>query len=211
MIDTPGEQVKLEQKLYSIVRVIKDPIVQKSYKDICRLQLASLFWQVERAKRRQLKQQPPSPELAKIGTTGRRQGIQKILLGLLVHFPEFIEEKSDDVTNVHFELRLEQFRHALYDLLIMYKEVSVQLIYDKLTDNFYDVLQDIHGDATKDKQRGHRLLHNFPVLKVDPPHEFISRCIEHFIRILLLEQMAEEIDGLVSAADENPAEWDGAS
>jgi DNA primase len=210
-VDTPGEQVKLEQKLYSIVAVIKDPIVQRSYKNSCRLQLASLFWQVERGRRRQSKRDRPSKELAEIGKTGHRQGIQKILLGLLVHFPEFIEEKSDDVTNVHFELRLEQFRHALYDLLIMYKEVSVQLIYDKLTDNFYDVLQDIHGDATKDKQRGHRLLRNFPVLKVDPPQEFISRCIDHFIRILLLEQMAEEIDGLVSAADENPAEWDGAS
>ncbi len=205
-VDTPGEQVKLEQRLYALVGTIKDPIVQRSYKNSCRLQLASLFWKVERARRGQVKA-PPSAELANIGKTGRRLGIQKILLGLLVHFPEFIEEKSDAITNLHFEPRLEQFRYALYDLLIMYKEVSVQLIYDKLTQDFYDVLDDVHGGATKDKQRGHRLLQRFPILKIDPPHEFISRCIDHFVRILLLERMAEEIDGMVSGADQNPAEW----
>ena len=210
-VDTPGEQVKLEQKLYSIVSVIRDPIVQKSFKDIFRLQLASLFWRVDRAKRGQLKQIAPSSELGKIGKTGRRTGIQKILLGLLVHFPEFIEEKSDGITQIHFEFRLEQFRHALYDLLIMYREVSVQLIYNKLTPEFYDVLGDIHGSATKDKPRGFRLFQNFPILRVDSPQEFISRCVDHFIRMLLLDQIAEEIDALAAAAENDPSEWERAS
>ncbi len=208
-IDTPGEQVKLEQKLYALVGVIKDSIVQKSYRNICRLQLASLFWQVQRSRRGQAK--PPSSALGDIGKSGRRKGIQKILLGLLVHFPEFLEEKADNVMNLHFEPRLEQFRYALYNLLIVYKDVSVQLIYDQLTPDFYDVLNEIHGYPTKEKQRGYRLLQRFPILKVDPPREFVSRCIDHFTRMLFLEQMAEEIDELVSGAEQDPAAWHDSS
>src|SRR5205807_2946782 len=82
-LETPGDQLALEQKLYAIVRAIKDPVVHSSFRNICRLQLASLFWQAERSRRGLKRKQPPSPELAEIGKAGRRQGLQKIILGLL--------------------------------------------------------------------------------------------------------------------------------
>ncbi len=178
---------------------------------VCRLQLASLFWQAERSRRGLKRKQPPSPELAEIGKAGRRQGLQKIILGLLVHFPEFIHDKSEQITRVQFLPRLEEFRSALYDLLIMYEHMSVQLIYDKLKPGFYDVLEEIHGDHTKDKIRGHRLMQLFPILRVDPPLDFVSRCIDHFVHILAVEAMADEIDHLMRTVDEEPAKWAEAS
>jgi DNA primase len=210
-LDTPGDQVALEQKLYTIVRAIKDPVVHSSFKNICRLQLASLFWQAERSRRGLKVKQAPSPELAEIGKTGRRQGIQKIILGLLVHFPEFVHDKSEQIAKVEFTPRLEEFRSALYDLLIMYEHMSVQLIYDKLKPDFYDILEEIHGDHTKDKVRGHRLLQLFPILRVDPPLDFIERCIDHFVHILTVEAMADEIDHLMRTVDEEPRKWAEAS
>jgi DNA primase len=210
-LDTPGDQVALEQKLYAIVRAIKDPIVHSSFKNICRLQLASLFWQAERGRRGLKAKQPPSKELAEIGKTGRRHGLQKIILGLLVHFPELIHDKSDQIAKVQFVPRLEEFRTALYDLLIMYEHMSVQFLYDKLKPDFYDVLEEIHGDHTKEKIRGHRLLQLFPILRVDPPLDFISRCIDHFVHILTVEAMADEIDHVMLGVDEESAKWAEAS
>jgi DNA primase len=89
----------------------------------------------------------------------------------------------------------------------MYEEISVQLIYDKLNPDFYKVLEEIHGDHTKDKIRGYRLLQLFPILRIDPPLDFVSRCIDHFVHILMVETMADEIDKAMSAVDENSSEW----
>jgi DNA primase len=188
---SPDAQAALEQKLYTIIRTITDPAVHKAYFRICRLQLADLFWQI--AKR--------SRALSQAGLISRevkipQDGIQKVLLGLLVHYPDFIDEKSDQISPVHFSPRFEEFRKALYDLLIMRNEISVQVIYSHLKPTFYEVLQEVHGEKTDRKPWGHRLFEMFPIAKADPPREFVSRCIDHFVHILLVEQMAHEIEYL---------------
>lgn len=210
-VRSPDAQAALEKKLYSIVRTIKDPAVQTAYLRTCRMELADLFWQVARSKRGQ-----PDKGLVKTGLKiereGRRNGIQKVLLGLLVHYPDFVDEKSDEVSQVEFTPRLEEFRKALYDLLIMYKELSVQSIYDQLKPVFYEVLEEIHGERTDRRPWGHRLFERFPILRSDPPRDYIARCIEHFCRVLRVDQMEEEIERLGAIRpDASPEEFDEAS
>jgi DNA primase len=204
-VDTPDAQAALENKLKSIIRTIKDPIVYTAYERTCRMQLANLFWQVERA-RRNVNSGLPEKGLIrtelKIAKDGHRHGLQKVLLGLLVHYPEFIEDKSDEIANIHFYSPLEDFRQGLYDLLIMNGEISVQLIYSRLKPVFYEVLEEIHGERTDKRPWGHRLFERFPILKVDPPREFISRCIDHFSHVLRVEELASEIDALKSVLGE---------
>jgi DNA primase len=68
------------------------------------------------------------------------------------------------------------------------------------------VLQDIHGDKTDTRPRGHRLFERFPILRIDPPPEFVSECIDHFIQVLQVDQMVEELGHVkaeVQATDEN--------
>jgi DNA primase len=96
---------------------------------------------------------------------------------------------------------MEDFRQALYDLLIMHNEISVQIIYSRLKPVFYELLQEIHGEKTENQPSGYRLFQRFPILKVDPPRAFISQCIDHFSRILRVEQMAEDIEHLIAAVD----------
>src|SRR5205814_8491739 len=95
-----------------------------------------------------------------------------------------------------FSPQLEEFRQALYDLLIMQNEISVQLIYSRLSPTFYKVLQEIHGEKTEGRPWGHRLFEHFPILRADPPREFISQCIDHFVHILRVEQMRDEVEYL---------------
>jgi DNA primase len=196
-IKTPDGQASLEHKLKTIVRTIKDQLVRTAYERTARMQLANLFWQAGRSQREAPAAFSPKgftkAEL-KIPREGRRHGLQKVLLGLLVHFPDFLDEKADVIADVNFSPELEDFRVALYDLLILHPDVSVRLIYSQLNPSFYKVLAEIHGDHSSSRPLGHRLFERFPILKIDPPREFISRCIDHFCRVVRVEDMADEIE-----------------
>jgi DNA primase len=115
---------------------------------------------------------------------------------MLVHYPEFVDRKSEAIAHVAFTSELEAFRKALYELLIIYEELDVRLIYDKLSPKFYEVLQDIHGDRTDALKRGWHLFQRFPLLDDEPDFDFVEECIDHFIHVLQVEQMADEIKKL---------------
>ena len=214
-IETPDGQAALEQKLKSVLRTVKDRIVYVAYERTCRMQLANLFWQAERARRSASDVSSPKKGFIKSELTipkeGRRHGLQKVLLGLLVHYPDFLEDKSDQVSEIHFSPSLEEFRQGLHDLLIMQCEISVQIIYSRLKPAFYEVLQDIHGEQTDKRPWGHRLFERFPILRSDPPRDFISRCIDLFVESLRIEQISEDIELIKSEMATRGSDLDEAS
>jgi DNA primase len=181
--------------MYAIIRTIADQAVQTAYHRTCRIELSELFWQATKGHR------PPKEgglikrelKKLKIEKDGYRHGIQKILLGMLVQYPEFIDEKSEAIERVEFDSHLEQLRSGLYQLLVDYGDLSVSLIYEKLDRRFYEVLNEVHGDRTHDRQRGHELFRMFPVLAYDPSPDFVSRCMDHFVHVLHVEQMVDEL------------------
>ena len=117
-------------------------------------------------------------------------------MGLLVHYPGFMEEKYDNIMKINLRLDLRIFCDALHTLLVDLGEMSVELIYDKLPEEFYPTLDRVHGDKSGHKPRGHRLFARFRVVEFDPPEQFISDSIVHFVETLMVEQIAEEIDRL---------------
>jgi DNA primase len=195
---TPDSQAALEAKFKMIVRSIKDETIQSAYWRRSRMQLANLFWDIEKSRRGTHSAGFIKTEL-KISDLGHRLGVQKVLLGMLVHYPEFLEEKLDGMERLQFDGRLEYFRRALYDLLIVHKDVSVHLIYSSLKGDFYDVLNEIHGEQDRGRLWGHRLFELLPILRLDPPRDFVSRCIDHFIRVLQAEHIAQDIEELKMA------------
>jgi DNA primase len=193
-VRTPDKQAALEQKLYGLVRTIKDPNVYKAYFRTCRMQLASLFWQIGRGKTS--KDDGPSKfvrDKVKISKEGPRYGLQRVLLGMLVHYPDLLDEKQDEVFRLQFATELQAFWEALHQLLIDEEQLTVQLIYQRLGPNFYETLESIHGDEAEGRPRGYRLFRRFPILKKDPPRDFISQCMDHFIRIIHVHQMDDDI------------------
>jgi DNA primase len=192
LVTTPDGQAKLEAKLNAIVSSIKDPVVRTAYNRTSRIQLANLFWEVTR-KRRGLPQDGLTSRELKIEKEGHRHGLQKLVLGLLVHYPQLLDEKMPELTNVELESQYEIFRSALDNLLLTNKKVSVQQIYDELGSTFYEVLEEIHGYRAEGRQQGYRLVQRFPILQVDPPLDFVSSCIDHFVQLLMVEQIRYEI------------------
>jgi DNA primase len=195
--NTPDSQAALEAKFRTIVHSIKDGTIRSAYLRRSRMQLANLFWDIEKSRRGvTFAGKGFVKSELRISQFGHRLGVQKIVLGMLVHYPEFLEEKLDLVERVQFEGNLEEFRCALYDLLIVHGDVSVHLIYSKLKPVFYEVLKEIHGEQDSGRPWGYRLFELFPFLKHDPPREFVSRCLDHFIKILQVENIADDIEAL---------------
>jgi DNA primase len=196
-VQTPDGRAAFEQRLYSIIQTINDTHIREQYRKTCRVDLSDLFWQTTKARRDKKKDGAPRLPIT-ITKEGHFHGLQKILLGLLVHCPNLLEEKEEYVAKVEFAESLRKFHLALYDLLVDSKEVSVELIYERLGPTFYKVLEDVHGHPKEGRARGHNLFVRFPTMRVDPPEDFVSACINHFVNVLVVEQMKEELDAIVS-------------
>jgi DNA primase len=197
--DTPDARAALEHRLYAIIRGIEDKLVNTAYFRTCRIELSEFFWKNTKGRRDPTKQSRLVERELRIEKEGYKHDLQKVLLGMLVHYPEYLDTEGDRVSKLELSEDLEEFRQALYDLLIMNGEVDVELIYTQIGykyKRYYDLLQDIHGDRTGNLKRGHRLFARFPVLERDPPAEFVRRSIEHFINDLEIEQMAADLKHL---------------
>jgi DNA primase len=207
-VKTPDTQAALEKKLNTLIRTIRDSSVQTAYIRTSRLQLADLFWQAVRGGKS--KKEPSrlvSKEL-KVELDVRQNGLQKVLLGMLVHYPEFLDEKQDKILRLRFAPELDTFCTALYKLLIVEKELSVIKIYDHLDEDFYAVLQEIHGKNEGGRSWGHKLFFKFPTLACGPTHDFVSRCIDHFARRIHLDELDDDIQRAKTLAGEDDAAFD---
>ena len=199
-LDSPDARAALEHKFYSIIRTITDAIVQAQYRGTCRVELSDLFWKTARARLEKNRKEPKRLGIT-IAKEGHGHELQKMLLGLLVHYPALLEEKEERVAKVTFETELAKFHRALYELLVDSKDISVEFIYQRLSPTFYKVLEDIHGHQTEKLPRGHKLFSRLPIIKIDPPMEFVSECIDHFGDILLVAQMQEELEEIIAGDD----------
>ncbi|MBR1270852.1 DNA primase [Bradyrhizobium sp. AUGA SZCCT0222] len=230
-VKSPDSQASLEKKLTALVRTIRDSSVQTAYVRTSRLQLAELFWQAVRGKpksdfvsyaardgkaraRRDGKtkieiDQPVSIEL-KSGLEDREHSRQKVLLGMLVHYPQFLDEKQDTILRLKFAADLDRFCSALYQLLVMEKELSVQQIYSRLGDVFYNVLHDIHGMSPDGRSWGHKLFARFPLLAITPPPplDFVSKSMDHLARRVHLDELDYDIQRAKTSAGDNDNAFD---
>ncbi len=201
---TPDARAALEHRLNSIIRNIQDKGVFTAYFRTCRIELSEFFWRVTASRRDLPKKKSRLVERElRIEKEGYKHGIQKVLLGMLVHYPEYLDTKVERVSGLQLSDELEEFWQALYDLLIMHGEVDVELIYTQIGyqyQRYYQILQDIHGDRTDKLLRGHRLFMRFPILAYEPPADFVERCIDHFVHDLEIEQMATELNRLKAEA-----------
>jgi DNA primase len=208
-LDSPDARAALEHKLYSIIQTINDQVVRAQYRGTCRVELSDLFWQTARARLDRKKKEPKRRGIT-IAKEGHRNDLQKTLLGLLVHYPAFLEEKEENIAKVEFSAELQKFHRALYELLVESKEISVEFIYRRLSPTFYEVLEDIHGHQSGQLPRGHKLFARLPIIKIDPPIDFVSECIDHFTNILVVEQMTLELEGIIAGDDPLASEATGA-
>ncbi|MEO6947923.1 MAG: DNA primase [Nitrobacter sp.] len=194
-VRTPDSQAALEQKLYALVRTIQDPAINTAFYRTSRMQLANLFWQVNRGPARNNKKASSKSvqDDLKFRGEGQRSGLQKVVLGMLVEYPELLEDKQDSVERLHFPEDFDRFLTHLFQLLLTEPKLSVSKIWEEIDPEFYKTLQTVHGEAGEGKRRGHRLFESFAILGRDPPLDFVSGCTDHFMKVLHLHEIEDDI------------------
>jgi DNA primase len=201
-IRTPDQKAVFEKKLMGLVALIGDQLLRDSYRKRARAQLVALFksldWEaaIKKPKRqsfldRELLLAPAEPLVS----------IEKILLGTLIEYPDLLEIHLDRLMNIQLSDALEQFKGEIYRIFEEFDNVDVVHFYKYIHQDFHKILADVHGRV----DAGGRIIPDslfgrFPLLKLEPPQDFVARCVELFFLKLELRQIRRECDELGSDA-----------
>lgn len=201
-IDTPERKAALEKRLEDLVREIKDNRVLRAYQLRFRLKLSNLFWTSERGARGpggraglpQAQPMPPMPG-------GDLVGLERVVLGLCVEYPDLFEAAAERVLALDFGLEPhEAFKRELHRMATEVTDLSVSSFYDGIDPRFFFLLEELHGAEVTDasgrvvEPGGGHLRAHFKVLRHHPPESWVEGCLWHFLDRLELRQMERDLE-----------------
>lgn len=201
-IDTPERKAALEKRLEDLTAEIRDPRVQKGYRLRYRLRLSNLFWQSERRDRNAAPKGAPAPALHQ---DGELAGVERIVLGLSIEYPDIFEGALDRMIDLDFGIEPhEAFKRELTRIATDCDDKSVAQFYSEMDQRFFFLMKEIHGedeiepDGRVVTHRGHRLRERFPILRFHPPEDYVARCLWHFLDRIELKAMERDLDRAVA-------------
>ncbi|MCA1300643.1 DNA primase [Stappia indica] len=229
-IDTPERKAALEKSLDDLVRSIADERVKRGYQLDIRLRLSNLFYRQARAMREQGgpagggkragragggPDAPPSLSRAE-APTGPLFGSERTLCGLCLKYPELLERYVERISLAGISDALHaRFRDELCRIATELQDVPVSSFFETLDDRFYQILSEVL-DGEERGARGGRggrlqprfqdLMQRLPILRHDPPADFIEDLFCHYLDTLeirgLEQELEAELDALGEAVDE---------
>ncbi len=238
-ISTPERQAMLEKAVNDLVAQIADPLVRRRYELTARFRLNQFFWEKTgprsrgRSPRRAGGRDGTGPrETIRLSPGGAAMGgaapkyisVERIFLGLCIHFPDLAERHRERIAGLRLrgELRSDLYGVTPYDAFLgdalrLIDETGAgheggpgedrraQDAFESLMEPaFMEGLEILHGreDERRGLVWGHRLMEEFPVLKTKPDSAFVERCFDHFIRLLEFREAEDELAALSSTPAE---------
>lgn len=231
-IDTPERKAALEKRFEDIVRQIKDERVRRRYQLEIRLRLSNLFFEQSRAARGFAKGQARGRvgggQYAEPGLKDRLErpdgpmfGTERTLCGLCLKYPGLFERHVERVSQLplHDELH-GRFRDELCRIATELDSAQVSDFFDKLDERFYRILSEaLDMPAASDvrsisnggvRARFQDLIQRLPVLRYDPPEDFVEHLFVHFLDVLETSALERELEQEMASAEEDfdDAAWD---
>ncbi|MGB6535025.1 MAG: DNA primase [Xanthobacteraceae bacterium] len=200
-IQTPDHKAQFEKDVLELVDHIGDKRVRDSYRFRAKAQLIALFksldWQAaitQKAGKASAARTFARNELI-TGLDGLLVGIEKILLGTLIEYPMLLDMHLEQLMATELTGRLENFKREIYRIVNEFHDVQVSTFYKEIQDDFAAVLEDVHGrvDQKTNQVMATNLYRRFPLLKWDPPVEFVDKAIGLFFAKLHVRQVANEL------------------
>jgi len=212
-LDTPERRVAVEQRLGHLVSNINDKLVQRAYKVKFRTGLSKLFWHIDSKRKDNL----VAGELIRTPASQEAEllGIERIILGLLIEYPNLLEHEVERLARINFEANGHDLLKQELEKLIGTKKKRQDLlvdIHDKLIPQFYSLLEQIYGmpeineNSKVNVQNGHRLRKNFPILNFRPPEDYVVMCFSHFLDKVELVKMEQELRSEIISLENNENE-----
>lgn len=226
-IDTPERRAALEKSLDDLIRTIADERVRRGYQLDIRLRLSNLFYQQSRARRGaqggggnrggQQGQAGAEPSAQARGSDlpdSSMFGNERTLCGLCLRYPELLERHVERVSRAVFGDTLHaRFRDELCRIATELEDQPVNGFFETLDARFYQILSEaLDGESRGEEGRSggtagsaarfRDLLQRLPILRHDPPADFIEDLFVHLLDVLETRALAEELDADLGALDE---------
>ena len=188
-LETPERRAALRQRFDKLIDEIKDPAVQRYYRNLFHRRLEQLLWQFDRGQKVE-KTNIAAPAFVPDGSS---EG-ERVLLGLLIHQPHFLQKYPEDVEHLYLASEPHQhLRDAIMLAAAEQKPDAPDWFYQHLGDAYHHLLDIIYGRDSQMQADGHQLYQRFPALRVKPhqeqeenaqkkfQEEFVDQCLKCFI------------------------------
>jgi DNA primase len=230
-IDTPERRAALEKGLDDLVRTIADERVRRGYQLDIRLRLSNLFYRQARDRRmaggggrpgqgsdRGGTQTPSGPARGGDLPDSSLFGNERTLCGLCLRYPDLLERHVERVSQARFGDTLHaRFRDELCRIATELQDVPVSGFFETLDNRFYQILSEALDGGEVPRTAGARpaprfsdLLQRLPILRHEPPADFVEDLFCHYLDTLeirtLEQELEEEMGALGDGLDE--AEWE---
>lgn len=215
-LDTPERKAALEKRFDDLIATIRDERVRRRYQLDLKFKLSNLFFEQARQSRQGGKggKGGGSADAASpLGTARERVaashdfGTERLVLGLSMRFPHLLDRNFERFSRLPFANDLHR---QLRDILCRIVDDLEATPISDLTSAFEEPLRNIMGEMMLEtigmqQQRGAEfsaLIHRFPLLKSNPPEDFIEAAYLHFLDVLELNALEDELSSELATADE---------
>jgi DNA primase len=200
-IETPDHKAQFEKDVLDLVGQIGDKRVRDSYRSRARAQLVALFksldWQAaitQKAGKTGVARSFVRNELV-AGLDSMLVGIEKVLLGTLIEYPILLDLHIERLMTTELTGKLESFKREIYRINNEFRDLKFITFYKEIQDDFATILEEVHGkvDNKTNQIMATNLYRRFPLLRWDPPEEFVNKAVVFFFDKLHLRQVRREL------------------
>jgi len=209
-LDTPERKAALEKRFDDLIGTIRDERVRRRYQLDLKFKLSNLFFEQSRQFRKGGKPKGDVPSLGKARervASSDDFGTERLVLGLGMRYPHLLDRNFERFSRLPFANDLHR---QLCDVLCQIVDDLEATPIADLTSSFDEPLRDIMFEMMLEsiglqEQKGAEfsaLNHRFPLLKSNPPEDFIEAAFLHFLDVLELNALEEELSAELAGADE---------
>ncbi len=210
-LDTPERKAALEKRFDDLIGTIRDERVRRRYQLDLKFKLSNLFFEQARQSRRDGKK--GGDNVAPLGKARERVaasddfGTERLVLGLCMRFPHLLDRNFERFSGLPFANELHaQLRDVLCRIVDDLEETPIadltRAFDEPLKDIMYEMMLETIGLQEQKRAEFSALNHRFPLLKSKPPEDFVEAAFLHFLDVLELNALEEELAGELKGADE---------
>lgn len=216
-IDTPERKAALEKRFEDLIETIRDQRVKRRYQLDLKFRLSNLFFMQSR--------RGSGPAGGKQGgggfpeTAGRGRakvsapdspmhGTERMVCGLFVKYPQLLDRHLERVATLYFSEDLHgRFRDSLCRLVDNLEGITAQELLGSLDEPLHMLLAEVVEDSTFEGSDVRKmgafsaLYQRFPLLKNDPPEDFVEAVFLHFLEVLELKGLEIDLEREMEMGD----------
>jgi DNA primase len=210
-LDTPERKAALEKRFDDLIETIRDQRVRRRYQLDIKLKLSNLFFELSRQRRDRSKDSFASYTGAAPARVDAPDaplfGTERLVCGLCVRYPQLLDRHLERIASLWFSDDLHRrFRDALCRIADDRDGAPVT----ELAGTADEPLQQLLAEMIADRSAGLQerkggafsaLIQRFPLLRNHPPEDFVEAVFLHFLDVLELRTLENELEMEMAASE----------